>query len=229
MFEVRFVRVLVSDLDGTLLDQQERTIQAHITALQRAGYDIESERIRSFYRLALDSKELLESLNIRLPRHELSQYITNLQDAFYSGWKYTRIIPGIFEALADLRQRIQVMQLITSRWHTEETRSEVRKFGLDRFFDGLFTRSDLARDEGVEQIPLFPFVPHRQRLIRLAIRGINHKGDVWIVGDTSGELEAAINLRFVTVGVLTGISSREDLAPFATHIINSFPEIVQLI
>lgn len=223
------MRVLVSDLDGTLLNQRERTVQAHIIALRRAGYEIDGDRIQSLYRLTLNSKELLANLNIRLSQHKLSQYISNLQDAFHSGRKHTRIIPGVLEALNELRPKIQVMQLISSRWHTEDTRREVQKFGFDRIFDGVFTRGDLALDEGIERIPLFPFVPHRQRLIQLAIRGINHEGDVWVVGDTSGELEAAKNLGFVTVAVLTGISSREDLVPFATHIIDSFAEIVQLI
>jgi phosphoglycolate phosphatase-like HAD superfamily hydrolase len=223
------VRVLVSDLDGTLLDQRERTVYAHITALQCAGYDINGEKIRSLYHLALNAKELLTNLNIRLSQNKLSQYISNLQDAFNSGWRYTQIIPNVLEALTELRSRIRVMQLISSRRHAEDTRREVRKFGLDRFFDGIFTRGDLARDEGIERLPLYPFVPHRQRLIRLAIRDIRHEGDVWVVGDTSGELEAAKNLGFVTVGVLTGISAREDLVPFATHIIDSFAEIVQLI
>ncbi|MFX1564284.1 MAG: HAD family hydrolase, partial [Promethearchaeota archaeon] len=122
--------VLVSDLDGTLLDQRERTVQAHVIALNRAGYDINGDRIRSLYRLTLNSKELLANLNIRLSRHKLSQYIANLQEAFRSGRKHTRIIPGVLEALNELRPRIHAMQLISSRWHAEDTRHEVQKFGF---------------------------------------------------------------------------------------------------
>lgn len=223
------VRAFISDLDGTLLDVRERTAQAHLIALQRAGYKIELEQIRALNRYSLDSRELLSHLNIELSPRDFSRYIRNLQHAFYAGWHFAKIVPGALNALKTIRKKTKVMQLITSRHVMKITQLEVRKFGFDNYFDGVFTRGDLAKDEGVDLIPLLPFVPHRRRLIQLALRDVEPDGQVWVTGDTPGELEAAKSLGCITIGVLSGVAFQEDLAPFAHHILDSIADIGQLI
>ncbi|MFX1475889.1 MAG: HAD family hydrolase, partial [Promethearchaeota archaeon] len=148
---------------------------------------------------------------------------------FYDGWQHSKLFPGTLDALGQLHKVAKTMRLITSRRHIDTTRREIRKLGLHTFFDEVFTRGDLAQAEGVETIPLLPFVPHRRRLIHLSLQGIDHQGDVWVAGDTPGELEAAKDLGFVTIGVLTGFAEREDLEPFAHHILDSIAEIGSLI
>lgn len=223
------MRAFISDLDGTLLDVRERTAQAHYTALRQAGYDIEINRIRALNRFSLDSRELLKHLNIELSRRDFSRYIRNLQHAFYSGWHYAKIVPGALEALKEIRLISKAMRLITSRHVTNITRLEVRKFGFDQYFDEVYTRGDLAQAEGVDMIPMNPFISHRRRLIQLAIRDVELNGAVWVVGDTAKELEAARTLGYITVGVLTGVAIREDLTHHANHIIDSIADIGSLI
>ena len=40
------VPVLISDLDGTILDVRERTAYSHLLALRKAGYEVELEQLR---------------------------------------------------------------------------------------------------------------------------------------------------------------------------------------
>ncbi len=227
--EVSLVRAFISDLDGTLLDVRERTAHAHRTALHQAGYDIDLQQIRKLNRFSLDARDLLSKLNIKLTSRELRRYIRNLQHAFYAGWYYARVVPGAFDALHTIHKRTQAMRLITSRHVTEITKLEVRKFRLEKWFDRVLTRGDLAQAEGVSLIPMIPFVPHRRRLIKLALIDVEPNGEVWLVGDTAGELEAAKSIGCVTVGVLTGVALREDLTPYANYIIDSIADIGQLI
>jgi len=221
--------VLVSDLDGTVLDCRERIARAQVVALRAVGYEVDLERLVALYRFSLDSSQLLGVLGIHLSPRELARYYSVMDEEFYRGWRWSRVFPGALETLERLRPRMGGMRLITSRRRVQETRREFRAFGLDRVFDGLFTRGDLAQDERVGEVPLRPFVAHRRRLIRLAIRDLDHGGEVLVVGDTAGELEAARSLGFVTVGVLTGLADREDLEPYADHIIPSIAEIDRLI
>ncbi len=223
------MRVFLSDLDGTLIDISDRLVHAHHAALHHFGYEVAIERLRSLSLAMLRTKQLLTSLNISLSPVEFSKYNKAISDYFYSDWRRSELFPGALEALEQLRRVTQTMRLITSRRHIDTTRMEVRRLGLDRLFDAVFTRGDLARAEGVETIPLLPFVPHRRRLIHLALQGLDHQGDVWVVGDTPGELKAAKDLGFTTIGVLTGFAEREDLEPFARHILDSIAEIVSLI
>jgi phosphoglycolate phosphatase-like HAD superfamily hydrolase len=223
------VHVFVTDLDGTLLDIRERMAHAHLEALNRFGYHFESDQIDPLYRIALDAKGLLTRLGVDLSRFDLTRYIALVNDTFYADWQRARLIPGALDVLEKLRKNAVPMRLITSRNHSKPTQREVRKFGLHRFFDRAWTREDLAREEGVESIPLLPFVPHRRRLIQLAIRDVDHEGDVWVAGDTAGELEAGKSLGFTTVGVLTGFGTADQIAPFADHLIDSIADLVNLI
>jgi len=223
------LQVLVSDLDGTVLDCRERIARAQVAALGALGYHVDLERLMNLYRYSLDTGQLLGALGIRLSRHELARYYSMMDEEFYRGWRWSRVFPEALETLEQLRPRLTGMRLITSRRRIHETRREFRAFGLDRVFEEIYTRGDLAREEGVEEVPLLPFVAHRRRLIRLAIRDLDHGGEVWVVGDTPGELEAARSLGFVAVGVLTGLADRNDLEPHADHIISSIAEIDRLI
>ena len=223
------VRVFLSDLDGTLIDISDRLVHAHHTALHQFGYLIDLERLHSLSLAMLRTKQLLTSLNISLSPVEFSRYNKVVSEYFYSDWKRSKLFPGALEALEKIRAVTPTMRLITSRRHIDTTHKEVRRLGLDHIFEAVFTRGDLALAEGVDKIPLLPFVPHRRRLIQLALQGLDHKGDVWVAGDTPGELKAAKDQGFKAIGVLSGFAEREDLEPFAHHILDSIAEIGSLI
>jgi phosphoglycolate phosphatase-like HAD superfamily hydrolase len=223
------VRVFLSDLDGTLIDISDRLVHAHHEALHQFGHLIDIERLHSLSLAMLRTKQLLTSLNIRLSSIELSRYNKVVSEHFYNDWKHSTLFPGALEALESLRAVTPTMRLITSRRHIDTTRREVRRLGLYNLFETVFTRGDLALAEGVDTVPLLPFVPHRRRLIQLALQDLDHRGEVWVAGDTPGELKAAKDLGFTAIGVLSGFAEREDLEPFAHHILDSIAEIGSLI
>jgi phosphoglycolate phosphatase-like HAD superfamily hydrolase len=223
------ITVFISDLDGTLIDTRERAIQAHVDALQTIDYAVEANQIRSLYRFSLNSRDLLSRLNLQLSESEFIKYVHGFRDSFYENWQLSEVFPGAIEALQKVQSQVEYMRLITSRHYTEQTRREIQRFGLHRYFDKILTRGDLAHAEGTDRIPLIPFLPQRRRLIQLALQDIKADGEVWVVGDSVNEIKAAQSLGFVAIGVLTGYSTKDDLAPFAEHIINSISEIVQLI
>ncbi|MDO8055230.1 MAG: HAD family hydrolase [Candidatus Hermodarchaeota archaeon] len=223
------ISAFVSDLDGTLLDTRERSIHAHVRAFQHIGRDVDAEQVRLYFYNSFDVKELLLRLNIELDEFEFDDYIEGFRKAFFGNWKFSQVIPGVFEALELLQDHTGYMRLITSRHAIESTRREVRYFGLDKFFDSIFTLGDLAKSENQKRVPLFPYLPQRRRLIRFALQGIEPNGSVWVLGDAPGELEAAKSLGFTTIGVLTGHGTKDSLMPFADYILDSAAEIVQLI
>lgn len=223
------ISAFVSDLDGTLIDTRERSIQAHVSAFQHVGHDVTADQVRTYFYHSFDAKELLSQLNIKLDSFEFRNYIQGFRKSFFGNWQSSQVIPGVFKALELLQQHAGYMGLITSRHAIESTHIELRHFGLDKFFDSIFTLGDLANSENQKQIPLFPYLPQRRRLIRLSLQGIEPNGSVWVLGDTPGELEAARSLGFTTIGVLTGHGTTETLKPFADYILNTAAEIVQLI
>lgn len=223
------LKAFLSDLDGTLIDTRERANHAHASGLLRIGFDVTAEQIRRLHRYSFDTRDLLNRLGIQLSESEFIHYIMGFREFFFSHAELSHIIPGTIDALEQLKPQIDHMRIITSRQDSDQAREEIRRFGLHKWFEDIFTRGDLAKAEGKDRIPLFPYLPHRRGVIRLALRDIKTEGDVWVVGDSASELEAAKSLGCFTIGVLTGFGTNDDLSPFASHIFDSFKGIVQLI
>jgi phosphoglycolate phosphatase-like HAD superfamily hydrolase len=223
------LKAFLSDLDGTLIDTRERAIYAHASGLHKTGYDVTAKQIRNLYRYSFDTRDLLTRLNIQLSESEFIRYIMGFREFFFSHAELSHVIPGTIEALEQLHPQIEHMRIITSRQDGEQARNEIRRFGLHKWFEKTYTRGDLAKAEGKDRIPLFPYLPQRRGLIQLALRDVKTEGDVWVVGDSAGELEAAKSLGCFTIGVRTGFGTNDDLVPFASHVFDSFKGIVQLI
>jgi phosphoglycolate phosphatase-like HAD superfamily hydrolase len=222
--------ILVSDLDGTLLDVQDRFIHAQVNALADFGYTVSVEQIIPLVEFTMDYEQFLGGLDIQLSGEDLVRYFLRIEQEFYKGWQYSFVFPGVIEALKQVRPRVDALRLVTSRAWVDETRVEVQHFGLDRLFDNtVVTRGDLARAEGVEEVPLYPFKEHRQRLIQLAIADLDCQDDVWVLGDSPNEMDAAQGLGYTTVGVLTGFYTPETLNPFCTHVLSSVADIGSLL
>jgi phosphoglycolate phosphatase-like HAD superfamily hydrolase len=172
----------------------------------------------------------LNALGISLSDDELRRYFALVEQEFYKGWQHSFVFPNVIEALQLVHSRVGALRLITSRAWIKETRQEIKAFGLDRIFnEHVYTRGDLAVAEGVDQVPLYPFLDHRRRLIKLAISDITSPDEVWVMGDSPSEMQAAHSLGYTTVGVLTGFSSADELAPFSTHILDSVADITTLL
>lgn len=221
--------VIISDLDGTILDVRERFAHAQVATFSSLGFDVPYKKAYNLYRWGYEPEILLGKLGITLSQEQWSLFFKRIDEEFYHHWNYSYVIPGVIEALHIVKPRVEGLQLITSRARIAETRSEFSAFGLDQVFDRVYTRGDLAKAEGVNEIPLFPFLNHRRRLIQLALSDIDHHEDVWILGDSTKEIEAAKSLGHVAVGVLTGFAKREDLEPTADYILSSVAEITSLL
>ncbi len=222
--------ILVSDLDGTLLDVRDRFARSQVKVLARLGYEVKVTQVYPLVQYTMDADKFLGALDISLSNRKLVQYYLHIEQEFYKGWQHSHVFPGAIEALQSIRPRLTALRLITSRAWIEETRREVKAFGLDQLFDQhVFTRGDLARAEGVDEIPLYPYLEHRQRLIQLSITDIKPPDNVWVLGDSPNEMRAAKGLNYIAIGVLTGFASKADLEPICDYVINSVADITTLI
>ena len=82
----------------------------------------------------------------------------------------------------------------------------------------------------VEDIPLVPFQDQRMKLYQcvIGLTKIDPK-DLVCIGDSVGELEPAKRMRMTTIGVLTGISSRQDLEEVSDSVVHDITQVSQVI
>jgi phosphoglycolate phosphatase-like HAD superfamily hydrolase len=207
------VTVIVFDLDGTIFDVIERDAFARYKALNELGYNVSLEDIRRQYRHGIGQRDIVEELGIELTRKEEEKYIEAGFAHFSSeeAISLTKMQVGAYYVLSRLSKRYNLV-IATSREGLSSTQEELKQFNIQKFFSLIITREVAARYHRVKNIPLLPFQEQRKKLYECAI-GLTKTDpeDMLCVGDSVSELQPAKELGIITVGVLTGFSSKEDM------------------
>ena len=221
-------KTIILDLDGSLLDISERSVYAQYEALRHLGYDVSLTNVKQHYRVGIGLLGIIKALDITLTETELADYIRACFRSFddrTNAKKFTKLLPGVADVLTRLTQRYHLI-LVTSRNALSLVEKELELFKLKRFFSLIVTREVAAKFYEVEEIPILPFQEQRTQLYRcvLALTQINPR-EILCVGDSIDELEPAKRLHMVTIGVLTGISTKGELEKTADYVVHDLREI----
>jgi len=226
------VKAILFDLDGTIFDITERDAFARYEALRHLGYNVSLNEVRQHYRYGIGRMGIVRELGIKLTEKETKDYLkarfnffTNRENAL----KLTKIHMGAHNALSALSKKYELI-LVTSRGTLSSTEEELEWFKIRRFFALTVTREVAAKYHGVEDIPLFPFREQRTRLYECVIGLTKMDSEKMVcVGDSLGELEPAKKLQIKTIGVLTGISSKEEMESASIFTIRDITQLVEIL
>ena len=197
------VRAWVFDLDGTLVSSVERFHAAYCSALEGLGRpEVDELTFLARYR----SGELVTSLG--LAAEDADGFWRRLMEFYLARGDLASLLPGASAALAELAARDRGIALVTGRASTEDAlRAELRRHGLDSYFDSVATLGELDRlrltSAGrVTKTLLFERVCEELEVEPAAAA---------LVTDWPAELEEGLEFGFAAcVGVLTGGYERED-------------------
>lgn len=226
------VKTILFDLDGTIFDITERDAFARYEALCQLGYNVSLDEIRQLYRYGIGRMGIVRELGITLTEIETKDYLKARSTSFTNRknvLNLTKIHKGAYNVLSSLSKRYKLI-LVTSRNTLSSTEEELEWFKIRRFFALIVTREVAARYHGVEDIPLFPFREQRTKLYECVI-GLTKTDpeDMVCIGDSLGELEPAKKLQIKTIGVLTGISSKEDMENASIFTIQDITQLVGIL
>jgi len=225
-------KAILFDLDGTIFDIAERDAFSRYEALCQLGYNVSLDEVKQHYRYGIGRMGIVRELGVTLTEKETKDYLnarftsfTNRKNAL----NLTKIHKGAYNILSSLSKRYKLI-LVTSRSTLSSTEEELEWFKIKRFFSLIVTRTVAARYHGVEDIPLFPFQEQRTKLYECAI-GLTKidPEDMVCVGDSLGELEPAKKLGIKTIGVLTGIGSKEDMENASIFAIQDITQLVGIL
>lgn len=213
-------RLVIFDLDGTLLNTIADLGQCTNHALQTLGYpthDIPSYRfmvgngINKLFERALPEAERTQENVLRVRREFIPYYNRHNTDL-------SRPYPGIPELLARLREQgIQVA--VASNKYQEATEKLIRHYFPDIPFAAV-----LGQREG---IPVKPDPAIVEDILRTT--GIPREA-VLYVGDSGVDMQTALNAKVEACGVTWGFRPRTELEAFApAHIADRVEEILTLV
>lgn len=195
-------RLVVFDLDGTLINSIADLTVAVNQALVACGYPTHSEQecsmmvgngVRKLFERALPEGERTEE-NVERIR-ELFIPFYDIHNADLS-----RPYEGVCELLAELQTRGIMMAVASNKYH-----SATQKL-IAHYFPNIRFEVVLGHREGV------PAKPHPQIVDDIIAHTGVLKEDILYVGDTSVDMQTAANAGVDVIGVSWGYRPREELA-----------------
>ena len=198
------VKALLLDLDGTLVDSTEALKEAGragFTALGYANYNEDKIAFEVARRLEQDLPidDLFAKLHVGKEVEE--RFLPAYLNAYYSAAiSRSKLFPNIKETLQTLFHHFP-LALITLRYVVrEQVQDELGHLGIKKFFRTVVTALD------VEKPKPFPDALH------MAAKKLHTTiGECAIVGDSVVDIQAGKAAGAKTIGVLTGLFSRQDL------------------
>lgn len=209
------IKLIIFDLDGTLLDTLEDIANACNHALKQCGHPTRELKeynmlvgrgIDNLFRGALPA----EYRNEEMVREMRSYFIP-----YYNGHKcdFTKPYPGIVETLESLACK-GVKFAVASNKYQEGTEQLVRKY-----FDMFDFIKILGQREGK------PIKPDPQIVLE-AMEGMEdiRPDEVLYCGDSDVDMQTGINAGVRTVGVTWGFRTREELEAYSPFAVVDNPE-----
>ena len=214
-------KLIIFDLDGTLIDTRTDIANACNHALEQCGFpqrDIEEYNmlvgrgIDNLFRGAMPASEVNEE-NVARMRSLFVPYYNE------HGCDWTRPYDGIMDILEVLKDK-GLHFAVASNKYQEGTQSLVEKF---------FGKYDFVKILGQREGR--PIKPDPQ-IVDEAMEGVPgiRKDEVIYVGDSNVDMETGINAGVRTIGVTWGFRTREELEAYSPHALIDHPmQLVEFI
>src|SRR5262245_2783159 len=189
--------ILFWDIDGTLLTTGKAGVPAWETAVRETtGKDFQLSSIRvpglTDFQIAARTFELL---GIE-PGDGLQRMVTRYEDLLPSSLplKQGRVLPNVREILEALRPRVDVSSYLLTGNTRRGARAKLTHYDLFKYFpDGAFAEDQSAR------------ASIAARALELARRsGPVVEEQMFVIGDTPHDIEAAVAIHARTIAVATG-------------------------
>jgi phosphoglycolate phosphatase len=208
------IKAVIFDLDGTL-----KEFNLDIKACRTKTINLLAQRgfSRSLFSLNESAFDMLKTVKKSPITEDGKKQFPKIRDMVFSvveefeleAARAAKIFEGIPETLKALRNMKLEIALCTIS--SEKTTNYIlKRFHLEQFFDAVVTRESV-----------FEVKPHPTHL-EAALDALKVRSqEAVLVGDSVKDIECAIQLNVLAIGVTTGLSSLEELTSSGAHYIAS--------
>lgn len=197
------IRAVIFDLDGTLIDSLSSYLYSMNTVIKKFGLEpITRERLRFYLNMSKPLQEILQDLSPLFLNPEMNRRVAEeILDVYLEVQKESvSLLPGVREVLEFLKRRGVKVGIVTGRTiEGEKKYLELERLGIRELIDCFVTARETERK------------PSSSGILKCLEELKANPEEAIFVGDSVSDMEAGKKARLFTVGVLTGVGSREDL------------------
>jgi len=192
------VKGVFFDLDGTIVDSREAYLEAARTAFQALGKEPLDAKVALEIPRRLERKQPISDL----VKGGTGKFLDVYLSAYYSVTaEKTRPFLNVSTALENLSKKAKLALITMRAVPRHAVMAELEHFGIARYFTYIVTALDTSEPK-----------PSPEALIR-CVKALDVQiCDCVIVGDSISDVRAGKAAGALTVAVLSGLFSREELA-----------------
>ncbi len=196
------IRGVIFDLDGTLIDSLEAFIDAFNQGTAGFGLaPVSRDRLASFLNRATGLERILTEIFPDVFKDDEVRHrcLEKIGKAYLDIQKQTVVLkPGAKAVLLELKEMGLKMGIVTGRTTSGEAKwLELRRLGIDGFFDSLITGADAPRKPAADGI-----------IKCLQEMGISAEECV-MVGDSQADIITGKAAGVTTIAIASGVASKE--------------------
>lgn len=194
----RYIKAFLFDLDRTVVNSSKAIADAVEHVLVTKGYSYSGQELATTTGMPLEAT--FHALVPAFSNHEIRQCVREYRE-YYSAHhlESTVLYPGVSSVLRNLKQHNFKLGIVTTKYR-KSVLAVLKHFRLAELFDTVATGHETGRHKPAPDIVLFAAK-------RLEV----HPSECVVVGDSPVDVEAGKRAGALTIAVLTGTSSRQDV------------------
>jgi HAD superfamily hydrolase (TIGR01549 family) len=207
-------KIIGFDMDGTLIDSIDIHLNAFVAASKQLNLGLKKDQIKPLFSLTGDV--LLKKLIPSIDKNTIDRFASLEKQDFEKHLSQVKPFPDTAEILTLLKKKYKI--ILVSNTDYRLILKSLEAAGLNPLFFDLIVSYDFVAQPK----------PYPDELFKA--EKILHHNISYYVGDSIVDMKAGKSAKIKTIGITTGVNTKDELARFKPYaIINKLSEIPALL